>query len=68
MTTAGFLQGQLDIQEQLPIQLIKVKCSAEAVDGNVTFTTVDEIVTGFIGKKEIARGAMKQVHQVRLSI
>lgn len=61
---AGILQGQLDIQEQLPIQLVKVECSTNAVDGEVTFTSADEIVFGVIGKKEIARGAMKQVHQV----
>lgn len=61
---AGILRGQLDVQEQLPIQLVKIKCSADAADGDVTFTSVDETVTGFIGKKEIARGAMKQVHHV----
>ena len=62
--TAGILRGQLDTQEPLPIQLTKVECSADPTDGDTTFTSVDEVVSGFFGK-ELARGTMKQVHQAR---
>jgi hypothetical protein len=61
---AGALRGQLGVQEQYPIQLVKIQCSADPVDGSVTFTSVDETVSGFIAKNEMARGTMKRVHQV----
>ena len=59
----GALRDRLGIQERVPIQLLKVECSADLADGEVTFTSMDQILSGFIGKQEIARGAMKQVHQ-----
>jgi len=65
VAAAGTLQDRLAIQKQVPIQLVKAECSPGAADGNVTFTSVDKIVSGFIGKQEIARGAMKRVHEVR---
>lgn len=60
---AGALQGQLGVQEQLPIQLVKIQCSADTIDGAVTFTSVDEIVSGFIMRGEMTCGTMKWVHQ-----
>ena len=63
--TAGVLQGQLGVQEQIPIQLVKVSCSVDAIDGHVAFTSADEIVSGLIVKEEMTCGAMKRVHQAR---
>lgn len=62
-TAKGVLRGQLGVQEQCSIQLVKIQCSASPADGDVTFTSVDEIVSGFIVKNEMARGMMKRVHQ-----
>lgn len=63
---AGIPHGQLNTQELFPIQLTKVECSANPIDGDTTFTAVDEIVSSFFGK-EIARGTMKRVHQASLN-
>ena len=61
----GVLRGQLGVQEQCSIQLVKIQCFASPADGDVMFTSVDEIVSGFIVKNEMARGMMKRVHQAR---
>lgn len=63
MTRAGILRSHLDIQEHVSIQLVKAKCSADAIDGDVMFASVDEVISGFIVKREMTRGAMKRVHQ-----